>query len=188
MSRQCGRHLKWGTLCPWDAQADLPGSADILSCPFCSLLPVGPLATPQLALRVTLLLSRLPLGNCPGCSGFQGGKAEAMVGQGCTGRAVQRGARVQVPVQPSLLDLEAIRTVPRHWRDDGLAVILGLKEEQLLRFRSWVVVVTGVWQGGSVGKGTRLITRGQPPGPMGRKEPIPASRPLTSTSARACTH
>lgn len=92
MSRQCGRHLKWGTLCPWDAQSDLPGSADILSCPFCSLLPVGPLATPQLALRVTLLLSRLPLGNCPGCSGFQGGKAEAMVGQGCTGRA-QRGVQ-----------------------------------------------------------------------------------------------
>ena len=31
--------------------------------------------------------------------------------------------------------LRLVRTVPRHWRDDGLAVILGLKAEQLLCFQ-----------------------------------------------------
>lgn len=61
-----------------------------------------------------------------------------MEGQGCTGRCSVWGTGW--PRSPDLYNLafwilRPVRTVPTHWQDDGLAVILGLKAEQLLCFQ-----------------------------------------------------
>lgn len=88
-----------------------------------------------------------------------------MEGPGCPGSAQHRvqDGPAALSVQPGLLELEALRVVPRRWQDDSLAAILGPKSEPgwgegRVVAAAVVVAITGVWQDGSMGKGACLMT------------------------------